>query len=210
MALDDQRVDLQMVSRAMDECLKEDEVILSSYLEAYHGLYKFFCRLGSVFGFVGSEILVKINILDKYLQSDTADCHYATVESMLHYEKQTDRMRSTKEASGSRTLLRLHRAMAFINRLLKSFHTLKDDENTGPAAKVAYKESLGKFHPWLVQKSTLGAMYFLPNLQELVKKTTVHSIEEFKSISLDIVNYGEKIYNLTQRIYQNYDCLDLP
>lgn len=71
--------------------------------------------LGTVFGFVGSDVKTKIEILQSYRTGENKS-HYETIEMMLEYEKSTDYITSNKESSGSRTLLRLHRALsAFIS-----------------------------------------------------------------------------------------------
>lgn len=208
MASDEVRIDLGVVSKCLEKSLRGDSVELASYLEAYRGLYRFFRGLGKLFEFVASDIISKINILEKYLNSKQKD-HYSTVEAMVKYEA-AGGISSGKEPSGSRTLLRLHRALEFIVGLLEKFQVLGDKESTGPSAKSVYKETLGKFHPWLIQKGALLAIHYLPNLEGLVEQTTIHSVGEFRTIIPETVRHGKRIYQITQDIYKKYDCLNLP
>jgi hypothetical protein len=67
--------------------------------------------LGTVFGFVGSDVKSKIEILQGYRAGENRT-HYETVEKMLQFEKDADYINANKESSGSRTLLRLHRALS--------------------------------------------------------------------------------------------------
>ena len=71
---------------------------------------RFFGLLGTVFGFVGSDVhqkLVQLECLRKGGASDS----YLTVESMILYEKENGIFESDKAGNGCRTLLRLHRAL---------------------------------------------------------------------------------------------------
>ena len=71
---------------------------------------RFFCMLGTVFGFVGSDVKAKVEILQEYREGPNKH-NYETVEKMLHFEKSTGIMESNRLSSGSRTFLRLHRAL---------------------------------------------------------------------------------------------------
>merc|ERR1719427_1912461 len=64
---------------------------------------------------------------------------------------------------GSRTLLRLHRALNFTMLLLERLAHVEDDQNVGSLAASAYSESLAKFHPWFVRQPGKLAMYTLSN-----------------------------------------------
>lgn len=60
--------------------------------------------MGSVFGFVGSDVKSKIEILEALRQEEN-EKEFESFASMLEYEKSTGLM------TGSRTLLRLHRGL---------------------------------------------------------------------------------------------------
>jgi hypothetical protein len=67
---------------------------------------------------VGSDVKSKLEILESYRAGETRS-DYETVEKMLEFEKSTDYITKNKESSGSRTLLRLHRALSkcYLNSL---------------------------------------------------------------------------------------------
>jgi len=54
--------DIDLVINSFKEC-HEGNLDLQSYLTGYTELYNFFNVLGSVFGFVGSDVKEKIDIL---------------------------------------------------------------------------------------------------------------------------------------------------
>ena len=62
-----------------------EEVRLEEYLAGYKELYKFLCLMGTVFGWVGSDVYNKVVMLEKYMVGDKKE-HYQTVKSMLEYE----------------------------------------------------------------------------------------------------------------------------
>ena len=62
-----------------------EEVRLEEYLAGYKELYKFLCLMGTVFGWVGSDVYNKVVLLEKYMVGDKKE-HYQTVKSMLEYE----------------------------------------------------------------------------------------------------------------------------
>merc|ERR1712215_435966 len=88
---------------------------LQGYIAGNKEVYKFLALLGSVFGWVGSDVYAKITTLEKYLAGDNKE-HYQTIKSMIDYEVKNDLIKTKKrdDPSGSRTLLRLHRALEFI------------------------------------------------------------------------------------------------
>ena len=55
------------------------------------------------------------------------------------------------DPSGSRTLLRLHRALEYITEFLGRLDDLEDETYLSQASKDAYEQTLMKYHPWIVQ-----------------------------------------------------------
>lgn len=64
--------------------------------------------MGSVFGFVGSEIGGKMEILEQLVNKDN---HFQTMKEMVNYEMENGLLQHRSYISGSRTLLRLHRGL---------------------------------------------------------------------------------------------------
>ncbi len=67
--------------------------------------------MGTVFGFVSSDVTSKIEIIQNFRQGLHAD-KFETVEGMILHEEAEKLFEDPKYISGSRTLLRLHRALS--------------------------------------------------------------------------------------------------
>lgn len=82
---------------------------------------------------------------------------------MIDYEVQSGRtktrdtplhMKSGKPLpNGCRTLLRLHRALAFIALFLNQMRKAPDDASSASIAWHAYSATLGHFHSWPVRQT---------------------------------------------------------
>ncbi|KAH8038832.1 hypothetical protein HPB51_003335 [Rhipicephalus microplus] len=116
-----------VIKNLQDSREDEDDLDMDSYIAAYRELSKFFEGLGSLFGFINSDVKSKLDILDDYRKSDDVGDNYETLNSMIEYEKEEGIIADEKKPSGSRTLLRLHRALEFIAALFKAISTANDD-----------------------------------------------------------------------------------
>ena len=58
---------------------------LASYVKGYREVYKFLNLLGTVFGWVGSDVWAKIVQLEKYLGGEEKE-HYQNCKAMIEYE----------------------------------------------------------------------------------------------------------------------------
>ena len=68
------------------ECVDGDgQIILSHYIVGYEELYKFLNLLGTVFGWVSTDVDAKLEILRDHRKSDSKD-NYQDVRTMLKYE----------------------------------------------------------------------------------------------------------------------------
>lgn len=71
--------------------------------------------MGSVFGFISSDIKEKMDILYKLLKESQDSTCLNTVKEMIEYEKKAELLDKKGYISGSRTLLRLHRGLGSIS-----------------------------------------------------------------------------------------------
>ncbi|XP_077534190.1 ceramide-1-phosphate transfer protein [Haemaphysalis longicornis] len=188
----------------------EDDLDMDSYLAAYKELCKFFQGLGSVFGFINSDVKSKIEILEEYRRSDDVGDSYATLNSMIEYEKEAGTIADEKKPSGSRTLLRLHRALEFIAKLFRSLTSANDDTSVGKLAKASYDETLSKHHPWLIRKGAAIAMLTLPSVKQLFAKALPEEKEDLRSLLESLADEAERVYNFTQSVYEENNILELP
>ena len=113
---------------------------------------------------------------------------------------------------GSRTLLRLHRALLFIIYFLEKLVQLQPNDKTSTTALEAYKESLSKFHPWYIRNPAKVAMYSLPYKKDLMKKMVNPGTDDstVKEAILTTVETLRKVYNSTEALYTKYDLHELP
>lgn len=170
--------------------------------------------LGSVFGFVASDIISKINILEEYRKSENAS-QYETLQSMIEYESSNGITADTTRPSGSRTLLRLHRSLEFIMSFMKEFSLADANAKSSTIAQKCYKETLSKYHPWLIQKGAMFAMYTLPARQQFIERVYGGTCDEtivqlYGKLMSDIADVSKKVYDETHKLYEANNLLNLP
>ena len=143
-------IDIDCIYSSFLECY-EDDFKLEAYNRAYNQLHDLFAILGTVFGFIASDVREKIDILEELRDPNSPDGeHYSHTESMMQHEKGVSK-ETGAVLFGSRTLLRLHRALQFTTIFLERVCEFTDnDVSIGAVASSAYKESLANYHPWLI------------------------------------------------------------
>ena len=156
--------------------LHSSGLCLASYVKGYREVYKFLNLLGTVFGWVGSDVWAKIVQLEKYLGGEEKE-HYQNCKAMIEYEVITkkkedlltnpyqkvehDLIKTKKkdDPSGSRTLLRLHRALEYIIAFLHKLDDIQDADLCSVISVEAYEATLMKYHPWVVQVLSISYQY---------------------------------------------------
>ena len=73
-----------------------------------------------------------------------------------------------------------------------------------------YNEALAPYHMWLIRKGVGVAMYALPTKQNLYEKSGLTSEEEGNQLMLEAAQSMEPVYNSVQKLYEEYDLLELP
>lgn len=199
-----------VIKNLQDSREDEDDLDMDSYIAAYRELSKFFEGLGSLFGFINSDVKSKLDILDDYRKSDDVGDNYETLNSMIEYEKDEGIIADEKKPSGSRTLLRLHRALEFIAALFKAISTANDDASVGKMAKESYDQTLAKYHPWLIRKGASVAMLTLPKVQDIFAKALPEEKKDLRQLVTGVSEEATKVYNFTQSVYEENNILDLP
>lgn len=142
--------------------------------------------MGTVFGFVSSDLRSKMDILNEFLNGEQSS-YFETVKTMIEFEKEKNLLMKKGYVSGSRTLLRLHRGLGetivdfkiffvtfnsadFIRLFLKNVGELQEEEHTASVCRDAYEQTLAKHHTFLVKKGAKLAMYAMPTRGQLLKK----------------------------------------
>lgn len=126
--------------------------------------------MGTIFGFISSDVKEKMDLLYDLLKTSDDSKHFLTVKGMIEYEKHNKLLNKKDYTSGSRTLLRLHRGLDFIQVFLKKIGELDDSESTAGACREAYDLTLAKHHPFLIRNGARIAIYTLPTKNVLLKR----------------------------------------
>eukprot|EP00095_Tigriopus_kingsejongensis_P009333 maker-scaffold247_size239117-snap-gene-1.21 protein:Tk09333 transcript:maker-scaffold247_size239117-snap-gene-1.21-mRNA-1 annotation:"hypothetical protein DAPPUDRAFT_231317" len=207
--------DLELLEKHFSKSLKEDGSIdLDLYLLGFGEIYKFLNLLGTVFGWVAADVNHKLVHLGSH-RNGAQGSHYATIESMVEFEvkEKIVNPKARETNSGTRNLLRLHRAMDFISKFLEVLPDLPMDDKCCTSAQNAYKKTLIKFHPWVVQKAAMLAMHMLPTKKDLIRKINSGSndaVEKATETLKKAVQAMIEAYSRTQKVYQAHNVIDLP
>eukprot|EP00092_Neocalanus_flemingeri_P052593 GFUD01061547.1.p1 GENE.GFUD01061547.1~~GFUD01061547.1.p1 ORF type:complete len:136 (+),score=39.86 GFUD01061547.1:339-746(+) len=135
---------------------------------------------------------------------------------MVDYEIKNDLIKTKKkdDPSGSRTLLRLHRALEYIIGFLHKLEDIQDDGYCSGISREAYEATLMKYHPWVVQKAAKLAMGLLPTKKGLVAKVCPDGNEAaLKKAHEDFpkaVSAMRGVYEATQVFYKDNNLLEIP
>lgn len=82
-------------------------------------------------------------------------------------------------------------------------------EKTTGVCKVAYNQTLAQYHPWLIRKGALVAMYALPTREQLLNKVC-EDVERSISILPDVLEISKIVYDRTEQLYTDFDLHTLP
>lgn len=67
--------------------------------------------MGSIFGFVCSDVKSKVEILEEFRENKEVMEKFESIRKMMVYERDSELLHKKDYVSGSRTLLRLHRGL---------------------------------------------------------------------------------------------------
>ncbi|CAL8325897.1 unnamed protein product [Merluccius merluccius] len=209
-----EKFSLQEVLDTFRVCLSEDEhVSLEHYVAGWRGLVKFMNSLGNVFTFISKDAVSKIQILVNFLNGENGS-HYVTIQSMVKYELENGLVdvskRGTHPESGCRTLLRLHRALRWLELFLERLRISKEDGKTSVMCADAYNESLSQHHPWVIRKAAGMAFCVLPGRPTFFEVMNVGSTEKVVEMLGEAVPMISKVYKITEDLYVQNNLLELP
>ncbi|XP_067423355.1 ceramide-1-phosphate transfer protein [Emydura macquarii macquarii] len=205
---------LREVLVAFKACLGEQgEVRVDPYLAGWKGLVRFLNCLGAIFSFISKDAVTKIQIIENYRNSDQRE-KYLTVQSMVEYELANGlvdlKKRSEHPDSGCRTVLRLHRALHWLQMFLEGLRTGKEDAKTSVICSDSYNASLANYHPWIIRKAATVAFCALPTRNTFLETMNVGTAEEAVAMLGDALPYICKVYEITEELYAQHKLLDLP
>jgi hypothetical protein len=130
---------------------------------------RFFDQLGSVFKFVKDDVVQKLIILQEFVDSDDNDTpHFDTIQKAIDYETENNLIETNSE-NFARTLLRLHRALIFIEEFLRGLTERPSSDSTVTIATTAYDSTL-YYHRKLTYEKFLHKRFYFNLLRKILQK----------------------------------------
>ncbi|XP_058266073.1 ceramide-1-phosphate transfer protein isoform X2 [Hemibagrus wyckioides] len=209
------------------------DVLLEPYLLCWEELLKFMEALGPLVGFFTYKVQEKITLIRHLAEEDSAKHRllappptnsplltlnpyshtYHSVSSMLDTELHLGVVSFDKQTpSGSRTLLRLHRSLMWLQLLLMKLWLEPEHlgKSLGEVCEEAYNEALAPYHPWLLQRVARLAFKAMPEHTVLLSLVCVNTHEEAEPIIRTIVMAIGEVHRRTQTELERRNMLDLP
>ncbi|CAF0777388.1 unnamed protein product [Rotaria sp. Silwood1] len=207
--------DVLSVYEAFIAALRESQNPKSSigtqdYINGYRELIKFFDQLGYVFKFVKDDVVQKLTILQGFVDKDTGDTkHFDTIQKAIDYETENNLIKTNPE-NFTRTLLRLHRALIFIEEFLRALSDRPLSESTATIASKAYDSTLYHHHGFFVRTTVKVGFHALPSRKQL-DEVLFHGhkldmMDQYKTFIKTI----KQIYDTIEAYYTEKNYLQLP
>ncbi|NXA03039.1 CPTP protein, partial [Sapayoa aenigma] len=202
---------LREVLDAFQRCVTERrEVLLEPYLSGWWGLIRFLQRLGAVFAFISKDAVAKVELMEGLCRGPQRE-HYESLQAMVRFElaRGPGELRG-RPGSGCRTVLRLHRALLWLQLFLEGLRTSSRDSRTSVICTDAYNASLAAHHPWVVRKAATVAFCALPSRDTFLEIMNVGPAEEAVAMLGEAIPYIQSVYGITQELFAQHRLLDLP
>lgn len=175
--------------------------------------HRFLNSLGAIFSFISKDVATKVQIMEG-LRGGPGREHYSTLQSMVAYEvghKLVDlERRACYPDSGCRTVLRLHRALRWLQLFLEGLRTSPEDTSTATLCTESYNASLAAFHPWIVRRAVTVAFCTLPARRAFLEAMNVGPPEQAVEMLAEALPFIERVYSISQKLYAEHALLGLP
>nr|XP_012631864.1 ceramide-1-phosphate transfer protein [Microcebus murinus]XP_012631865.1 ceramide-1-phosphate transfer protein [Microcebus murinus]XP_020136977.1 ceramide-1-phosphate transfer protein [Microcebus murinus] len=205
---------LKVVLVSFQQCLNEkEEILLDHYITGWKGLVRFLSSLGTIFSFITKDVASKLQIME-HLRTGPQGEHYSSLQSMVAYEVGHQLVdlerRSRHPDSGCRTVLRLHRALHWLQLFLEGLRTSPEDARTSTLCSDSYNTSLAAYHPWIVRRAVTVAFCTLPTRKVFLEAMNVGTPEQAVEMLGEALPFIEHVYDISQKLYSEHSLLDLP
>ncbi|KAM6218877.1 ceramide-1-phosphate transfer protein [Rhynchocyon petersi] len=205
---------LKVIMVSFKQCLNErEEILMDNYLSGWQGLVTFLNSLGTIFTFISKDVVAKLQIMER-LRSSTQGEHYISLQSMVAYEvghQLVDLHRRAQHPdSGCRTVLRLHRALRWLQLFLERLRASPEDARTSTLCTDSYNASLAAYHPWVIRQAVTVAFRTLPTRKVFLEAMKVGPPEQAVAMLEETLPFLERVYDVTQKLYADHSMLDLP
>uniref|UniRef100_A0A8C3SEE2 Glycolipid transfer protein domain-containing protein n=1 Tax=Chelydra serpentina TaxID=8475 RepID=A0A8C3SEE2_CHESE len=210
-----QAFEISRLLAAFRACVTPDgEILLQEYLAGWKELIKLMDALGAAFGLVARETQAKMGILQGHRAGPHAP-HYRTLQAMVAFELGRGlvglrALPPDRPPSGCRTLLRLHRALKWLELFLEKLGRRGAEEDPSRLCAEAYQAALARYHGWWVRQAAGLAFLALPSRRELYGLLCAHGEREARAVLLQAAGAIAGVYNATQRVYAARGLLELP
>lgn len=155
----------------------------------------------------------KLQIMER-LRGGPQSEHYRSLQTMVAHELSNQLVdlerRSHHPESGCRTVLRLHRALRWLQLFLEGLRTSPEDARTSVLCTDSYNASLAAYHPWIVRRTVTVAFYALPTRKVFLEAMNVGPPEQAVQMLGEALPFIERVYNVSQKLYAEHSLLDLP
>ncbi|KAG7314490.1 hypothetical protein KOW79_021793 [Hemibagrus wyckioides] len=203
-----------------------NDVLLKPYLASWDELIKFMETLGPMVGIISQEIETKTSIIRKLAKKEEEENNpqgrnasashgaYVSVRSMIVAELERGFVNFDRlTESGCRTLLRLHRALLWLQLFLHSLADKKKEmmeHSPSELCREAYRLTLAQHHSWWVKKAAELAFVAMPERRFFYKLMCVRTQAEASALLNRVVKAIQIVYDRTQVALVEYDMLALP
>lgn len=162
--------------------------------------------------FVETDVAEKRSILRTLHEYNPIGYH--TIRSMVHSElvEPPVAVPAAPKAEGSRTLLRLHRALTLLLSFIESVEAADEGASVPELFRRSYASTLAHHHTWLIRKSVSLASHTLPSRVTLLDRI-FEAVEDEKERDLAARDFSatlHAVYSRVQDIYTEFSLLDLP
>lgn len=187
--------------------------------------FRFMDSIGPMVGIISQEIETKTSIIRKLAQKEEEKRNqqvqdsashgaYVSVYSMIVSELERGLVNFDRlTESGCRTLLRLHRALLWLQLFLQSLAEEKREmmvRSPSELCREAYQLTLAQHHSWWVKKAAELAFMAMPDRQFFYKMLCVRTQAEAAALLNRVVKSIQKVYDRTQVALEEHDMLALP
>uniref|UniRef100_A0A8C1KEA6 Glycolipid transfer protein domain containing 2 n=1 Tax=Cyprinus carpio TaxID=7962 RepID=A0A8C1KEA6_CYPCA len=205
-----------------------NDVLLKPYLASWDELIKFLEALGPMVGLISQEIESKTDIIRDLAQNAEKEAEkrmkdkqrillfgYTSIRSMIKWELENGLVDFHKQTnSGCRTLLRLHRALLWLQNFLQE---LGKDASEGEhlrrpsdLCKETYQRTLAHHHNWWVRKAAELAFLAMPERPYFYQLVCVETQSEAAVVLNRVVRAIGEVYERNEVALQEHGMLDLP
>ena len=148
----------------------------------------------------------------KQHRSSAVNTNYVSVNSMTDFEASRNLAISAhgRLPSGSRTLLRLHRAMLFLIHFFRRISNVDETDKLSQLALESYNNTLAQHHNWSIRNVVKLALRTLPTRTGLLKEIGNYSEMQLCKEMEELANVLQKVYSIIEQIYEKNNFLNLP